>query len=1007
MNSSINGGGQQTSIGARATAFARARRRWLIGAVAVLVLYTVAGFFVVPAIAQRQIVATLGELLQRPVSLEALRVNPFALSADARGFRLTESDGSALIAFDRLFVNFQTSSLFRWAWTFREIRLEGPFVELIRGASGEINLAALGARSDVEAEPAEQASSTPRLVIGSLVLEDGVMNVTDRVPASEFVTVVGPVSVAVSDLSTLPDSEGRQQVVVNTEGGSRLEWSGTVQVNPPLSSGRVTGNGPFVPIISRYLQDRLAFNAADGRVELELDYRVGTDAQGEWFAAVEAFDLAVLDVALQRGDEDVAFLSLPTVRATGGTLQWPQNTARVERLLVEGAALSANRSADGVVNLQNLIVEAQASADAASLDSVSVDDEAPAWSVELGELAVTDLAASFTDSAVREPGTLRVADLDLTVRDISNAGQAESPFDVAVSMGSGGRILASGIVAAIPSPELHGTFSVDALELSAAQHYISDIARVSVDGGTLSAEGTASSDAEQPAHVTGSLSVQGLEISDADQAQRLIGWETLGIDMFTFDQAARTLEISEMSMQAPYARLFIDERGNTNFQELAVASEPQETADAGAITESVSEPEAEQGGTYTFSLGRLRIEDGASDFTDLSLPLPFATNISALNGELSALVTSSAEPAQLTLEGQIEEFGLAQIEGSIHPQGPGEFLDVQMLFRNVAMPNLSPYTARFAGRTIDDGSLELNLRYSIEAGGLTGENDIVISDLALGERVEHPDAMDLPLDLAVALLTGADGRIDLDLPVRGDLDDPQFRISSIVMTAFGNLITGLVTSPFRLLGRLIGVESENFDRIEFEPGDAALTPPEREKLGQLAEALMQRPNLGLIVPGVVAAEADTGALQTDRVDARIEAAVEAGLPAFGPAVALLERRRQVLELLFAQANPSTPLDQVQAEFLQPQDPTIPESPLVLDEAAYLAALRERLIAVEPVGEADLDALADARAQAIREALVNDGAVAPERIEVAERTSASLNDAGWVPLRLDVGRLGGG
>jgi hypothetical protein len=653
--------------------------------------------------------------------------------------------------------------------------------------------------------------------------------------------------------------------------------------------------------------------------------------------------------------------------------------------------------------LQNLLVAVETPVDATSAGPAREDDDTLAWSVELGELAVTDLGASFTDFAIRQPGTLQIADLDLTVREISNADQVRSPFELAIAMATGGRIRGNGTVAALPDPVLDGSFSVEAFELSAAQPYLSNIARVTLDG-TLSAEATASANAEQPAHVAGSLSVQGLEISDADQGERLIGWQTLGVDMFTFDLAARSLEISEVALQAPYARLFIDAGGNTNFQELAVVSEKDEAATAGAHREPPEvERETNAGAGYTVSIGRLLVEDGASDFTDLSLPLPFATNMSALNGELSAFVTSSAEPAQLMLEGQIEEFGLAQIEGSIHPQGPGEFLDVEMLFRNVAMPNLSPYTARFAGRTIDDGSLELNLRYSIEAGALTGENDIVISDLALGERIEHPDAMELPLDLAVALLTGADGRIDLDLPVRGDLNDPQFRIGSIVMTAFGNLITGFVTSPFRILGRLIGVESEDFDRIEFEPGDANLTPPEVEKLTLLAEALAQRPNLGLIVSGVVAEEADTAAIKTERVDARINA----GIDALGAEVALLARRRQVLESLYAQANPGQPLDPLRAEFIQPQNPTNGQSPLVLDETAYLAALAEQLVEAEPVSETDLQVLAEARARAIREALTGDGAVAPDRVALGEHTSASLSDAGWVPLRLDIGRLGGG
>ena len=223
----MNGGNQRDSIVARAMVLARARRGWLIAALVVLFLYTVSGFFLVPSIAQRQIVAALETTFQRPVALAELRINPFVLSADARGFSLTESDGSALIAFDRLFVNFQVSSLFRWAWTFREIRVEGPAVELVRESDGAVNVAALASGNGTDPETTAQASSMPRLVIGSFALADGVMNVTDRVPASEFVTVVGPVSVAVRDLSTLPGSEGQQQVGLTPK--AVRAWRGQVR----------------------------------------------------------------------------------------------------------------------------------------------------------------------------------------------------------------------------------------------------------------------------------------------------------------------------------------------------------------------------------------------------------------------------------------------------------------------------------------------------------------------------------------------------------------------------------------------------------------------------------------------------------------------------------------------------------------------------------------------------------------------------------------------------------
>src|SRR5690606_27888707 len=133
----------------------------------------------------------------------------------------------------------------------------------------------------------------------------------------------------------------------------------------------------------------------------------------------------------------------------------------------------------------------------------------------------------------------------------------------------------------------------------------------------------------------------------------------------------------------------------------------------------------------------------------------------------------------------------------------------------------------------------LDLRYSVEQGRLKGDNNIVLRDLELGRKVPYEGALDLPLGLAIALLRNPDGRIDIDLPVEGDMNNPEFRLGGVILSAIGNLLTRAVTAPFRLLGALVGIDSAQFDSIDFEPGTARLAPPEREKLAKLAEAMAQ------------------------------------------------------------------------------------------------------------------------------------------------------------------------
>ncbi|MFM7784574.1 MAG: DUF748 domain-containing protein, partial [Gammaproteobacteria bacterium] len=186
------------------------------------------------------------------------------------------------------------------------------------------------------------------------------------------------------------------------------------------------------------------------------------------------------------------------------------------------------------------------------------------------------------------------------------------------------------------------------------------------------------------------------------------------------------------------------------------------------------------------------------------------------------------------------------------PFDPRRATDIEVAFRNIAVSSFSPYSATFAGRAIRSGDLDLALQYKVDGGRLAGDNQLLLRDLKLGEKVDSPDATSLPLDLAIALLTDSRGRIDIALPVRGNVDNPTFSYGRIVWKAIGNLIAGVATAPFRALGGLFGgAKAEEMQAVQFASGSAELRPRERERLGTLAEALAARPRLGLgVSPGV-------------------------------------------------------------------------------------------------------------------------------------------------------------
>jgi hypothetical protein len=304
-------------------------------------------------------------------------------------------------------------------------------------------------------------------------------------------------------------------------------------------------------------------------------------------------------------------------------------------------------------------------------------------------------------------------------------------------------------------------------------------------------------------------------------------------------------------------KIAINKDRSTNLA--AVLRQPEKPS---AAAQEKPEPSPPQ--KFVATVDRVRVEKGALDFADLSLVLPFSTHIRELNGAITGLATEPGSRAGVKLEGQVEDYGLARIDGTINPFAPKSHTDLTVAFRNVMMTPLSPYSATFAGRRIASGRLSLDLQYKIENSELRGENKVVLEQFTLGERVESPGALSLPLDLAIALLTDSDGKIDVAVPVRGNVDKPEFSYGHLVWQAIRNLLTRIVTAPFRALASLFGGGGgggENLDEVAFDAGSARLLPPEREKLVRLVETLKKRPQLKLMVQGRYNTDRDGAAMR--------------------------------------------------------------------------------------------------------------------------------------------------
>lgn len=753
------------------------KHRIYVWASVAIAVYAVLGFFLAPWLLQKNMIDSVREGYGAELRLEKVEVNPFVLSVRLSGFELDDPAGAPIARVEELFVNFQLSSLVRWAWTFDEFRVTAPEIYIARDKTGNLNLAYLFAETgeqtvDIAEEP---DASVTRMLIFDFIIDNCTINWHDEVPVDTIDTRFGPINIAIQELNTLPDRSGQQAVLITTESTGTLSWTGSLQLNPLKSVAHVSIKGSHFPLTSAYIRNQAGFDIVEGNADVELDYVVDTMPDGTISAAVDNFNLTFNDVVVHtysgRGaadgsSQDREVLQLPEIRLADGQLRWPEKTVSFAALTIDDALISLYRDESGVLNIDR----PPADPGAANAATDEIDDGATAeneWQASLQNFAINHLALNLEDYSVIPFADVGITDLNLSISDFSNEPGAQFPTSLTLQVRSGGTLKMEGAVSVLPEVAFDLDLVVDNIALAGAHPYIKPLADVSMDSGALNLTGHLSRSTEESLSFTGDLDIVNFEITETDEGSRLGSWHRMSARHISLSTAKQELEISEILLEQPYGDIVIAEDGSLNLGRI-------EITDGGAnssTNDDAGEDEPAES-MMAITVGRVVLTQAAVDFADFSLPLPFSAKIEELNGNMTTISTASSEPSTVSFEGKVDEHGFVRVTGSITPLDPSVNTDLTVSFQNVFIPKFTAYTVPIAGREIASGSLDLNLGYQVKDSQLVGENKIILRDFELGEKVPHPDATSLPLGLAIALLKGPDGKIDIDLPVRGDLNDP-------------------------------------------------------------------------------------------------------------------------------------------------------------------------------------------------------------------------------------------
>jgi len=392
---------------------------------------------------------------------------------------------------------------------------------------------------------------------------------------------------------------------------------------------------------------------------------------------------------------------------------------------------------------------------------------------------------------------------------------------------------------------------------------------------------------------------------------------------------------------------------------------------------------------FPIKILELNIKNGSSIFADFSLPIKFKTDIHDLNGKVLSISNQKDEISYVDIVGAVDKYGSTKLKGSFQASNPKLYTDLLFNFRNLELSALSGYVAEFAGYKIKQGKLYLDLNYKIHNSQMVGENKIVIKNIELGEEIEDENVTKLPLGLAIAILEDSNNEINIDMPVEGNIDNPDFKYGKLVIKTFFNIITKAITSPFKFLSKSLGIDSDNLESVDFEAGSSKLLPTELEKLDKLVTILEKRPKISIEITPTYNIISDKKALQAKVLAKRFLSKSKIENEANLKTVFTID----ILEDIYLKSKSEESLDKIRESLKKQYKGKV-------YDIQYQKTLLDMTLAMQKIPQQDYINLAKNRAKVIKDYLLSKN-VASQRINIKPVKSYSDKEEKYVKTEISV------
>lgn len=890
---------------------------------------------------------------------------------------LLHKDKSPLFSLSRLEVKLKSSDLIEKKAVVESILIDSPSLAISRDKKGSLSVENLVASGGEEKKDSGESAPLPGVLIEKTTLKAGRVAFADNLPKKPFKTILFPVEAEAADFNLATMELRTASLSIAAESGEKLTAEAGGILKPLKIDGKASAEGFSIPRYASYYGDFINFEIQKGVLGAGASFHV--EEGGKIQISNAGASLADLRLKKTADKEPFAELKSLTVAETSADLE--TRRAEVGKIAVLGVAVRGSREADKSFSWDNLIPAPKEPAEKA-------EEGGEPWIYLIKDFSLAKSAVYFEDRGVTIPASFTLSPVSGSAGGISNEAGREGRFALSLTTGREGKVALGGRLSINPL-KISTDVSIEKMDLTPASPYLTENMKLLLAQASLSLKGSAVFDkgAEKPkASFNGDVSLEKFKLLEEATAEELLRWAALDVSAIGFNLDPLEVSIGGIALTDPYLRIDVAPDGVVNLADLSKTVETEQKPGEPAAAET---PAAEPAATEAAPQAKIIVEGvairgGEADFSDRHIQPSYRAKLAGMTGKVAKMSSMEMKGGEVNLIGSLNNSAPFEMTGTINPLAEQMLIDLKFDFRNMDLSPLTPYSSRYLGYKIDKGKLALALQYKILGKKLDSENKLICDQLTLGDEVESPDAIGIPVSFALALLTDRNGVIDLDVPVSGTLDDPEFSLGRIIWKVIVNILVKAATSPFKLIASLFG-GGEDISYAVFEPAAAALPAQELSRVDKLVKAMQERPGLKLEVRGYVDPEEDRLALRAARFENKLKA--------------------QKVRDMVAQGKPALPVDEV--SYLPEERQLLVAGAFDLEKIPRPAPagrpttpeeMEQLLLTHITVTDDDLRTLAGQRADTVVKYLTAEGRVEPARVFLAEAKALTPEPREGVPNR---------